>query len=133
LSGISDGDYKHAFDNLIMPIATQFNPDIVLVSAGFDAMKDDPVGNLSLSPAIYAYMTKQLQELAHGKLALILEGGYNLETMMTASEACMKALLGYEEPSRGVGLRHYDPETTELGREAVRATYDVAREYWDIQ
>jgi histone deacetylase 6 len=48
---------------MIYPIAEQFRPDIVLVSAGFDAMKDDPLGMLSNSPAIYAYMTHRLMQL----------------------------------------------------------------------
>lgn len=133
MSCIGDGDYKYAFDNLIMPVASQFKPDLVLVSAGFDAMIGDPVGNLSLSSAMYAYMTKQLKEIANGKLVLALEGGYNLDTMRKASEACMKSLLGYEEPIEGIHMRNFNPEASELGREAVRSTYDAINEYWELQ
>ena len=63
-SNIGDGDYKLAFDNIVEPVIQQFNPDVIIVSAGFDAMEGDPLGKLSNTGAIYAYMTHKLLEYA---------------------------------------------------------------------
>ena len=126
---IGDGDYKLAFDNVIWPLAESFNPDLIIVSAGFDAMKEDPLGKLSVSENVYAYMTKQLMTCGEGKLVLLLEGGYNLETMSRGAVTCIKTLLG--QPI-GVDLETYDPVFSELGFEAVQTTNKVVKEYWDI-
>ena len=61
-----------AFERLLMPVAREFAPDIVLVSAGFDAAQGDPLGRCCLSPQVYFYMTRALQSLA-GYLLLCVE------------------------------------------------------------
>lgn len=56
-----------------MPIAHEFNPEIVLISAGFDAGKGDPIGECYLSPDCFAHLTHSLKALANGKVVLVLE------------------------------------------------------------
>jgi histone deacetylase 6 len=92
--GMGDGDYLAAFDRVLLPIAREFGPDLVLVSAGFDAGVGDPLGSMEVTPAGFAQMTARLQELAQGRLVLTLEGGYNLQTLALSSEACTRVLLG---------------------------------------
>lgn len=58
-----------------MPIAREFAPELVLVSAGFDAAVGDPLGEYLLTPAVYAHMTRLLCSLANGKVVFALEGG----------------------------------------------------------
>ena len=123
---IGDGDYKLAFDSVILPSIRQFKPDLVLVSAGFDAMKGDPVGNLSLSGDIFAYMTHKLKK--DNRLVLALEGGYNLETMQTASFSCIRALL-----RKNVDFSNYTPAPTDIGKDSIMNTVEMAKEYWDIE
>jgi histone deacetylase 6 len=95
--GCGDADYLAVFDRVLLPIARQFGPDLVLVSAGFDAAEGDPLGSMRLSAAGYARMTARLQTLADGRVVLALEGGYNLSAIARAAEACLRVLLD-EEP-----------------------------------
>lgn len=74
---MGDAEYLAAFRSLIMPIGIEFNPSVVLVACGFDAAHGHPFnfGGYQLTPACYAYMTRQLMTLANGRLILTLEGG----------------------------------------------------------
>ncbi|XP_069991653.1 uncharacterized protein HDAC6 isoform X4 [Penaeus vannamei] len=93
-SGMGDGDYMAAMVEVILPIAYQFNPELVLVSAGFDAAVGDPLGGCKVSPECYGHMTKLLSCLAGGRVIVALEGGYNLNTISYCMTMCAKALLG---------------------------------------
>lgn len=96
--GFGDADYMYAFSRLIMPIAREFNPDFVIVSAGFDAAAGDPIGECELTTFGYSMMLQELMTLAGGKVALVLEGGYNLEVISKCYEACVKMLLKEPPP-----------------------------------
>jgi histone deacetylase 6 len=87
-----------AFSRLIMPIAREFNPDFVIVSAGFDAASGDPIGECEVTPFGYSMMLTELMSLAGGKLALVLEGGYNLEVISRCYESCVRVLLKEAAP-----------------------------------
>ncbi|XP_046651453.1 histone deacetylase 4-like isoform X3 [Daphnia pulicaria] len=95
---LGDAEYLAAFRALVMPIAQDFDPEIVLVSAGFDAATGhpSPLGGYQVSAACFGYMTRQLMELAGGKLVMALEGGYDLPAICDASHECVRALLGDE-------------------------------------
>lgn len=95
---MGDAEYVAAFRTIVMPIARDFDPEIVLVAAGFDAAAGHPppLGGYQISPACFAYMTKQLMTLAKGKVVLALEGGYDLPSICDCSQECVAALLGDE-------------------------------------
>ncbi|KAK9501749.1 hypothetical protein O3M35_012421 [Rhynocoris fuscipes] len=97
---MGDAEYLAAFRTVVMPIAKEFCPDIVMVSAGFDAATGHPapLGGYKLSPACFGYMTQQLMQLADGKVVLSLEGGYDLPAICDSAEECVRALLG-DDPS----------------------------------
>nr|XP_020832078.1 histone deacetylase 6 isoform X3 [Phascolarctos cinereus] len=96
---IGDPDYLTAMHHIVMPIAYEFNPELVLVSAGFDAARGDPLGGCLVSPEGYAHMTHLLMGLAGGHIALVLEGGYNLTSISESMAACTRTLLGDPPPS----------------------------------
>ncbi|XP_005406673.2 PREDICTED: histone deacetylase 7 isoform X2 [Chinchilla lanigera] len=93
---MGDPEYLAAFRTVVMPIAQEFSPDLVLVSAGFDAAEGHPapLGGYRVSAKCFGYMTQQLMNLAGGALVLALEGGHDLTAICDASEACVAALLG---------------------------------------
>ncbi|KAI8324731.1 hypothetical protein GQ54DRAFT_295903 [Martensiomyces pterosporus] len=91
--GMGDGDYMYAFKNLLLPVANEFSPDMIIVASGFDAAICDPIGECNVSPECYACMTSMLRSVANGKLVLSLEGGYNLDAIANSALACAKALL----------------------------------------
>ncbi|XP_025898610.1 histone deacetylase 7 [Nothoprocta perdicaria] len=95
---MGDPEYLAAFRTVVMPIAHEFSPDVVLVSAGFDAADGHPppLGGYKVSAKCFGYMTKQLMSLAGGAVVLALEGGHDLTAICDASEACVSALLGNE-------------------------------------
>ncbi|GAN04554.1 conserved hypothetical protein [Mucor ambiguus] len=93
-AGMTDADYIYAFREIVIPVAMEFDPDIVIVSAGFDAAINDPIGKCKVTPAGYGQMTHLLKSVANGKLAIALEGGYDLNSIAISALACMNVLLG---------------------------------------
>lgn len=98
---IGDVEYLAAFRSILMPIASRFEPQIVLVSCGFDAtyQHSKELGGFSVSPTCFAYMTRELMSLASGKLVLALEGGYDLQSLCDSSEMCLRALMNKQIPT----------------------------------
>ncbi|XP_068183230.1 histone deacetylase 7 isoform X3 [Antennarius striatus] len=97
---MGDAEYLAAFRSVVMPIAQEFSPDVVLVSAGFDAAEGNPapLGGYKVSAKCFNFLTHQLMSLAGGRLVLALEGGHDLTAICDASEACVSALLGIQDP-----------------------------------
>ncbi|KAM7407774.1 hypothetical protein PAMA_003503 [Pampus argenteus] len=95
---MGDAEYLAAFRTVVMPIANEFAPDVVLVSSGFDAVDGHapPLGGYKLTAKCFGYLTRQLMGLAGGRLVLALEGGHDLTAICDASEACVSALLSNE-------------------------------------
>ncbi len=122
--GMGDAEYLAAFDGLLLPIAKAFDPDLVLVSAGFDAADGDPLGSMRVSPDGYAAMTRRLLGLGGGRVVLALEGGYDLGAIARSAAACVRTLLGdaAAEPEFGEPVR--------LARSSIDAARAVQREYW---
>uniref|UniRef100_A0A8C7FE88 Histone deacetylase n=1 Tax=Oncorhynchus kisutch TaxID=8019 RepID=A0A8C7FE88_ONCKI len=95
---MGDVEYLTAFRTVVMPIANEFSPDVVLVSAGFDAVEghQSPLGGYNVTAKCFSHLTKQLMKLAGGRVVLALEGGHDLTAICDASESCVAALLGDE-------------------------------------
>ncbi|KAG1972144.1 histone deacetylase 6 isoform X1 [Pimephales promelas] len=105
---MGDPEYMAAFHHLVMPIAREFAPELVLVSAGFDAARGDPLGGYQVTPEGYAHFTHQLTGLAAGRVLVILEGGYNLTSISESMSMCTSMLLGDSPPL----LDHLPPPKT---------------------
>ncbi|KNC46732.1 class II RPD3 type histone deacetylase [Thecamonas trahens ATCC 50062] len=93
-----DAEYMAAFSSLVMPIATEFDPDLVLISAGFDAAVGDPLGECEVTPQGYAFMVHALSSLPSAKVVIALEGGYNLEAISVSMSASVSALVDAAAP-----------------------------------
>ena len=82
-AGSGDAEYYLAFDKQLLPAALAFRPDLVLISAGFDAHEDDLLGRMKVSTEGYAELTRRVRRIAdeccQGRLISVLEGGYNLD------------------------------------------------------
>lgn len=94
-----DTEYRAAWSEVLMPIAREFAPDLVIVAAGFDAAEGDPLGQCHVTPACYTAMTRDLMSLADGRVVLALEGGYSLAATAVSAAACMEGLLGLAAPA----------------------------------
>ncbi|KAM3864294.1 LOW QUALITY PROTEIN: histone deacetylase 5 [Diretmus argenteus] len=93
---MGDMEYLTAFRTVVMPVAQQFSPDVVLVSAGFDAVEghQSPLGGYNVSAKCFGQLTQLLMGLAGGRVVMALEGGHDLTAICDASEACVSTLLG---------------------------------------
>lgn len=96
--GMGDGEYMAAFQRIVIPIAQEFDPDLVIISAGFDAADGDELGGCFVTPECYAHMTHMLMSLAGGHVAVCLEGGYNLTAISNSALAVAKTLMGEPPP-----------------------------------
>jgi acetoin utilization deacetylase AcuC-like enzyme len=83
--GSDDSDYLPIFDSRVIPTIDEFRPQLLMISAGFDAHREDPLANISLSDECYELMTRKLVDTADrhcdGKIVSLLEGGYNLNAL----------------------------------------------------
>jgi acetoin utilization deacetylase AcuC-like enzyme len=120
--GCGDAEYAQAFDQVIVPIVRQFAPDFVLVSAGFDPDYRDPLAGMQLTPAGFTHMAARCVALAHelagGRFAAILEGGYDLQALVEGVDATLTTMRGSTTiPSPITG----DPRNADVLLAPVRA------------
>lgn len=95
--GTGSAGFRHAWQDRILPALDRFAPELILVSAGFDAHRDDPLAGLNLDEADFAWVTAAIAGLAQkhcgGRLVSVLEGGYDLDALAASAAAHVKALL----------------------------------------
>jgi acetoin utilization deacetylase AcuC-like enzyme len=125
-AGTAGDVFRRAWGEIVLPVLGQFEPDWVLVSAGYDAHVDDPLADLSLTAGDYGWMAARLREVAPGgRVILALEGGYDLAAMEESMAATVRGLAG--EGVEGYGLTSPPGSMEAFGRAAEA----VAR-HWDI-
>lgn len=100
--GFGDAEYLDAFESLIAPIALQYAPQLVLISAGFDPHRRDPLGGMEVTEHGFAAMARALLEVAErvceGRCVAVLEGGYDLHAMRDSATAVLHELCGRPAP-----------------------------------
>jgi acetoin utilization deacetylase AcuC-like enzyme len=103
-AGFGDAEFARAFDEVVIPIARQFAPDFVLVSAGFDCDGRDPLGGLDVTPAGIATMAHACRRLADetaaGRIVAVLEGGYDLDAILDGASAVLDVFRGADAVPR---------------------------------
>ncbi|MEW5853721.1 MAG: histone deacetylase [Myxococcota bacterium] len=129
IRGCTDGDYAAVFRELLMPIADAYRPELVLVSAGFDAHADDPLGGMNVSTEGFAWMAHAVKQVADkhcaGRMVLTLEGGYDVNALADSVHAVTEVLCGAGAPSlRG--------PRTPMGEASLDNAREVQRRYWDV-
>ena len=100
--GAGDADYLAAFDHVLVPALDAFRPELVLVSAGFDAFVDDPLAGMRVTHAGFAAMARRLRAVAErhaeGRIVAVLEGGYDLDGLAGGMTAVFTELVGAAGP-----------------------------------
>jgi acetoin utilization deacetylase AcuC-like enzyme len=99
-AGGGDGVYRGAFERVILPIIEAYRPELLLVSAGFDAAKRDPLAEMELSDAAFGWMGRELSRVAdagskngRAKVALVLEGGYDLVALESGLRRAIEGVV----------------------------------------
>ena len=102
-AGVGDAGFRRVYAEILAPLARRFRPDLILVSAGYDAHWNDPLAGLRLSLAGYWELAQTVvalaEELCGGRLVILLEGGYNLKVLSAGVADCCRALLGDPTPN----------------------------------
>nr|XP_020757107.1 histone deacetylase 9 isoform X7 [Odocoileus virginianus texanus] len=127
---MGDIEYLEAFRTVVKPVATEFDPDMVLVSAGFDALEGHapPLGGYKVTAKCFGHLTKQLMTLADGHVVLALEGGHDLTAICDASEACVNALLGNELEPLAEDVLHQTPNMNAVI--SLQKIIEIQSKYW---
>ena len=130
--GACGDDYHVVFSEIVVPILLQFEPTLVIVSAGFDAHERDPLAGMRLTTPAFGAMTMALlnvaEECCRGRLVAVTEGGYDLQALAGSLESTIDALSGSAStprwPKSGI--------TSERGRAAIAAVRPHLSPYWRI-
>jgi acetoin utilization deacetylase AcuC-like enzyme len=96
-----DEDYQRAFDKRLLPALEAFKPEFLLVSAGFDAHRADPLAQIELTTGLFRWMTEQAMAVAdtccNGRMVSMLEGGYNLGALVESVQMHVEALANVRD------------------------------------
>ncbi len=96
--GAGNSDYLHIFHEFLLPLIDSFKPEMIVISAGQDSHRDDPLGSINLTEEGYGQMTtllrKKAEQTCKGRIFVELEGGYNLESFAKSNYEIVRALLG---------------------------------------
>lgn len=139
--GMGDDEYRAVWQVLLLPMAREFQPDLILVSAGFDAAAGD-VGDCHVTPECFAFLTRQLRMLAGGRVVCSLEGGYVRSILGACVTLVVEALLSEHDRNEDEGdselavddtgsasakiLESIDP----IAAQNIRSTMKAHQPYW---
>jgi len=128
-AGCTDSDYRHAFEQILIPIAEEFNPDIILVSAGQDAAERDPLAGMSLSVGGFGMLSEIVVDLSmrlcEERVVASLEGGYDLDTLADSVYEIVRGFQGYKHEQSSGSARG-------IVKERIKEVKTVQRKYWKI-
>lgn len=131
-AGCGDAEYEAAFEQLLEPIAAEFQPELMLLSAGFDAHRDDPLGSMRITTPGFSRLCARVcalaDEHAAGRLVAMLEGGYHLQALARSVQACAAVMAGASP------LAPTDPQANPAaaGLAALERAIDRQREFWRL-
>ena len=130
-AGATDGDYEHVYASVAWPILRSFKPDLILLSAGFDAYMDDPLGGMRLTAPCFGRLTASLAAIADeccdGRLVAVTEGGYDLKGLAD----CLRAAIGALE-TRGAAVPATRTAETPRADATIKTVRPNLSKYWKL-
>ena len=131
-AGATDADYERVYSTIAEPILRAFKPELILVSAGFDAYKDDPLAAMRLEAGCFGRLTAALASIANaccgGRLVVVTEGGYDLKGLADSLRATIHALE--DDTPAGDNARLAEPAPR--ADAAIAAVTPHLAKYWTI-
>jgi acetoin utilization deacetylase AcuC-like enzyme len=126
-----DGEYVGIFEKIMKPVALEFNPELILVSAGIDIYENDPLGSMFVSKNGFAALTRSVMDVAQkccdGKVIITLEGGYDLDGLRASVKSMLKELAGLSETSIEDMASRGDQQKIDY---AVNQVFQVHGRFW---
>jgi acetoin utilization deacetylase AcuC-like enzyme len=127
-----DPDLERAYTKIALPVLRQFKPELILISAGFDAYVNDPLGGLSVSADYFGRLTAALLSVADeccgGRVVAVTEGGYDLQGLA----ACLRVVVGVLDGGAGVASRPAPQGDTSRGDATVAAVQPHLAKHWTL-
>lgn len=138
--GQGDLEYANIFNTLVLPIADQYKPELILVSAGFDAHIEDSISEMRLTSQGFAYMARELirkaEEFCGGKILLALEGGYNLNGLKEGVFTVINELVDHKLNTPFCIFLDKESihqlENEKSRHPAIERVKDIAKKYWKM-
>ncbi|KAL1493283.1 hypothetical protein ABEB36_011367 [Hypothenemus hampei] len=121
---LGDTEYLLVWMKMVLPISYSFNPDVILISAGFDAGVNDPLGHYNVNPETFGHLVQLVKPIA--PVVLVLEGGYNHLTTSLSMVNCVKALLGHPLPMPTIDV--VNPKVSQDVLQAINAQ----KAFWPV-
>jgi len=132
-TGASDAEYGIIFEKILKPIAFEYQPQLILVSAGFDVHYDDPLGGMEVTEKGFSRMTQILMEIAEttaqGKLVITLEGGYDVSGQSRSVKAVLKE-LAQSSPLDKKDLLEKEKTNYPRMERFILQLKEIQRRYW---
>ncbi len=135
-----DADYATIFNDIIIPVGKEYQPELILVSCGFDIYRDDPLGSMEVTADGFAYLTKCMvnlaKEVCDGKLLVTLEGGYDLNGQRDGAMAVLSELYGAAlDTGYSTNLDNSRAEELAAAKSAhpaIDQARNVAKRFWKL-
>ena len=133
-AGATDADFDAVYTRIALPVLEQFQPGLILISAGFDALADDPVGGLRATVPGITRLTTLIGDVANrcceGRVVAVTEGGYDLGGLASCLRSVSKVLSGETRLSDLAGPA--GSTDSRRGRATVDAVVPGLRQYWRL-
>jgi len=130
-TGYGDGDFVSIYNRVLKPVALEYKPDIILVSAGFDIYFRDPLSSMNVTPDGFAGLTRLLMDFADeccgGRLVITLEGGYHIEGQRDSVKAVLQELADIHKADIPDMLARANESIVDF---AIKPVLDIHRDFW---
>jgi acetoin utilization deacetylase AcuC-like enzyme len=133
--GAGDASFVRIFRKILQPVALEFKPELILLSAGFDTYFQDPLGGMRVTPEGFAAMARILLNIAEtccqGRFVAVLEGGYHVVGLTKSVKAVLEEMLDETHFSEE-RLSHLEKEADEETGHLINKVISVIRHYWKV-
>ena len=132
-AGGTDADYERAYTAVALPVLRQFKPELILISAGFDAYMDDPLAGMRLTAPCFGRLTSAIAAVAdehcQGRIVAVTEGGYDLKGLADSLRATISALEGTEGPAEA---GPHEAGAAPRGEATIKAVTPHLSKFWNL-
>jgi len=129
--GFGNGDFIAIFERMLKPVALEFKPDMILVSAGFDIYEKDPLGGMKVTPEGFAGIARSIMNIADaccdGKMVIALEGGYHIRGQRDSVKSVLKELAAEQGTSIANLMKKVDKAMVDF---ALKPVMEIHKRYW---
>jgi acetoin utilization deacetylase AcuC-like enzyme len=130
----NDSDFYELYKNILRPVALEFKPQLILVSAGFDTHYEDPIGGMMATEYGYAFLSDMILDIADetcgGKVVFVLEGGYDLGAMRKSAKAVLQTISNEIPQDLKIRVKKRSNNDENIS-EIIQQVISLIKPYWN--